>query len=258
MGNMFFSNLKTIKISQIERNLEQPRKYFDSEALEELAQSIAQCGVINPISVRKKGSIYQIVAGERRYRASKLAGLTEIPCIVLSSDDKKISVISIVENIQRYDLNFCEEALAYQRLIEDFGYKQEQIAKAVGKTQSSVANKLRILKLEPTLVKNVLEAGLTERHARALLKIEKEDREEVLSYIITKKLNVSQTDQFIEAYLEPKEDKPRKYFKLKADVRFFINSINKAVDTMKIAGIGAKVDKKHTDDGLVYTIVIPN
>ncbi len=257
MGNILFNNLKNIKLTQIERNPEQPRKYFDPEAIDELAVSIKRCGVINPITVRKKDGVYQIIAGERRFRAAKVAGLLEIPCLVLSTNEQKSSIISIVENIQRYDLNFVEEALAYQKLIDEFSFKQEQVALKIGKTQSAVANKIRILKLGEDLLKKILENNLTERHARALLKLPEEKREQAVDFIVENGLNVAKTDEYIERVLNPVEPKKSSYFRIKADVRFFINTVNKSIQAMKESGVHAKVNKEHTEEGLVYTITIP-
>lgn len=257
MGNVIFNNMRTIKLNLIKANPNQPRKYFDDDAIVELASSIRRCGLINPISVRKTNGEYQIVAGERRYRASRLAGLKEIPCIVVENDEQSASIIAIVENIQRYDLNFVEEAIAYLKLMHDFNYKQEEIAKKVGKTQSAVANKMRILKLGESMLNKVIQNGLTERHARTLLRVQETNREQVLEHIIKNRLNVAKTEEYIDKILKIKAEKPKKYIKIKADVRYFINSINKAIETMKLAGIGAQVEKEKTEEGYTYTIKIP-
>ena len=257
MGNIFNRNLRNIKMSQIKRNPNQPRKYFDPVALEELKESIIKCGLINPISVKKVDNYYQIVAGERRFRASNLAGLTEIPCLILSNNDEKCALISLVENIQRYNLNFIEEAIAYKKFINDFGVKQEELAVQVGKTQSSVANKLRILKLDVEVLKEIKENSLTERHARALLKLPEEKRLAAVQYIAKNGLNVAKSEQYIEELLIYKKKPIKNFIKVSKDVRLFINSINKSVKLMQEAGIKAEMDKQQTEEYITYNIIIP-
>lgn len=257
MTNIFTKNLKMIKVTQIKRNPEQPRKSFDPKTMEELKQSIQKHGLINPISVKKMDNHYQIIAGERRYRATCLAGFTEIACIVLTSNEQQCALISLVENIQRCDLDFVEEAQAYKKVIEEYGLKQEELAKNVGKTQSSIANKLRILKIDENLLEIMRENSLTERHARVLLRVPEEKRESVLNYIIQHNLNVAKTEEYIEKLLnEKKVDKP-KYLKVVRDVRLFVNSINKSVKMMQEAGVNAKVDKQIDENFMTYTIIIP-
>lgn len=256
MTNIFTKNLKSIKLSQIKRNPEQPRRYFDPIALDELKESIIKCGIINPISVKKTENGYQIIAGERRFRAANLAGLTEVPCIILPPDEEKCELIALVENIQRCDLNFLEEAVAYKKFVEEYGLKQEELAYKIGKTQSFVANKIRILKLDKAVLKIIIEHNLTERHARALLKLPSEKHKDALIYIIKNKLNVAKTEEYIEKILKPKENK-KQHTKLCMDVRLFLNSINKSLDTMNQAGINAKIDKKQTEQNITYTITVP-
>lgn len=258
MGNIFTKNLKILKTSQIKRNPDQPRKYFDTQSLEELRQSIAEHGVISPISVRKVDDHYQIIAGERRYRAARLAGLREIPCVIMSTDEQKSALIALVENIQRCNLDFVEEALAYRKIIDNFNLKQEDFATSIGKTQSSVANKLRVLKLPTEILDLMRENSLTERHARAMLKLPEESRQACVSYIIANNLNVSKTEEYIESLLNNKQDKnKKKYVKVVRDVRLFVNSINKSIKLMQDSGVNAKVDKKMDETTMTYTIVIP-
>ena len=252
MGNI----IKEIRLDLIKRNPEQPRKYFDNERLEELKESIIQHGVINPITVKKTDNCYQIIAGERRFRASIMAGKFNIPCVVMSPDNEKGSIIAIVENIQRCDLDFIEEAVAYKKLIDEFSLKQDDIAKKVSKTQSAIANKLRILKLEPQILHVIREYNLTERHARALLKLPAERHTEVLEYVIQNNLNVARTESYIERLLVDKKS-GQKMIKMVKDVRLFINTINKSVKIMQEAGVLAKVDKVQSDEFLTYTIIIP-
>lgn len=253
--------LKKIKVDFIERNPSQPRKYFDNEELMELSASIKEYGILNPISVRKKGTRYELIAGERRLRASKLAGLTDIPCIVMTASDEDSSVLAIIENIQRADLDFFEEALSYKKLIEHFNFTQEDAAKKIGKTQSSVANKLRLLKLSSDNIELIKIGNLTERHARALLRLASEaDRMRVTQYIIEKQLNVSKTDEYIDFILSNDETKQKKKSKISyliKDVRIFMNTIDKSLKTMKSAGIDAIVDRDETDTDIILHISIP-
>ncbi|MBQ1281296.1 MAG: ParB/RepB/Spo0J family partition protein, partial [Oscillospiraceae bacterium] len=157
--------LKHIKVSAIARNPYQPRKYFDQEAIFQLAESIRTYGVLNPLTVRRTGEGYELIAGERRLRAARAAGLTEVPCIVLSATEEDSSAIALVENLQRRDLDFFEEAQGFRQLIDLYGLTQEEAARRVGKTQSAVANKLRLLKLSSEVMRVVRDGGLTERHA---------------------------------------------------------------------------------------------
>lgn len=253
--------LKKIKVDFIERNPAQPRKYFDNEELMELSASIKEYGILNPISVRKKGTRYELIAGERRLRASKLAGLTDIPCIVMTASDEDSSVLAIIENIQRSDLDFFEEALSYKKLIEHFNFTQEDAAKKIGKTQSSVANKLRLLKLSSDNIELIKIGNLTERHARALLRLSSEqDRMKTTQYIIEKQLNVSKTDEYIDFILSNDEIKHKKKSKISyliKDVRIFMNTIDKSLKTMQSAGIDAIVDRDETDTNIILHISIP-
>lgn len=161
--------IQTIKIIDIEPNRNQPRRNFDREAIEELAESIKVYGVIQPIIVTKKDNYYEIVAGERRWRASKKAGLTEIPCIVREDDERKAKEIALIENIQREDLNPIEKAKGFEQLIKEYGLKQQELADRMGMNRSTIANSLRILNLDPRVINLALEGKLTEGHCRSLL-----------------------------------------------------------------------------------------
>lgn len=253
--------LKKIKLTMIEKNPAQPRKYFDKEALEQLAESIKQYGLLNPLTVRRTECGYELIAGERRLRAAKIAGLTEVPCIVLTADAMASSAIALVENLQRRDLDFFEEAEGYKRLIDIFGLTQEEAAKRVGKTQSAVANKLRLLKLSPDNRKLICDHGLTERHARCLLRIEDEHtRLQATAYMIQNELNVSRSEQYVEKLLQggkPEEKSNLKVLRLIKDVRFFLNTIDKAVDVMKESGVAAEVEREEQEEGLILKIKIP-
>ena len=260
--------LRRIRISEIVRNPNQPRRYFDPEAIATLAESIRQYGVLNPLTVRRTGNGgYELVAGERRLRAARVAGLTDVPCLLINADGEDSSVIALVENLQRRDLDFFEEANGFKRLTEQFGLTQEEAARKVGKTQSAVANKLRLLRLSQQNMELIRCNNLTERHARALLRLNDEaDRINVTNYIIEHELNVSRTEEYIDEFLKAKEnpqpvveaESGKRVVRLFKDVRFFLNTLNRAVGVMVDAGIGATVKQQESDDGLTLTICIPH
>lgn len=260
--------LRRIRISEIVRNPNQPRRYFDPEAIATLAESIRQYGVLNPLTVRRTANGgYELVAGERRLRAARVAGLTDVPCLLINADGEDSSVIALVENLQRRDLDFFEEANGFKRLIEQFGLTQEEAARKVGKTQSAVANKLRLLRLSQQNMELIRCNNLTERHARALLRLNDEaDRINVTNYIIEHELNVSRTEEYIDEFLKAKEnpqpvvepESGKHVVRLFKDVRFFLNTLNRAVGVMVDAGIGATVKQQESDDGLTHTICIPH
>ena len=260
--------LRRIRISEIVRNPNQPRRYFDPEAIATLAESIRQYGVLNPLTVRRTGNGgYELVAGERRLRAARVAGLTDVPCLLINADGEDSSVIALVENLQRRDLDFFEEANGFKRLIEQFGLTQEEAARKVGQTQSAVANKLRLLRLSQQNMELIRCNNLTERHARALLRLNDEaDRINVTNYIIEHELNVSRTEEYIDEFLKAKEnpqpvveaESGKRVVRLFKDVRFFLNTLNRAVGVMVDAGIGATVKQQESDDGLTLTICIPH
>lgn len=256
--------LRRIRVSDIVRNPNQPRKYFDPEAIAQLAESIRQYGVLNPLTVRRApGGGYELVAGERRLRAARVAGLNDVPCLVIAADNEDSSAIALVENLQRRDLDFFEEAEGFKRLIDQYGLTQEEAARKVGKTQSAVANKLRLLRLSTPNMELIRSANLTERHARCLLRLDDEnDRINATKYIIEHDLNVSRSEQYIDSLLKEKDEPPvtgeRKVVRLIKDVRFFLNTLNRAVGVMVDAGIGATVDQSEDDDSLTLTINIPH
>ena len=260
--------LRRIRISEIVRNPNQPRRYFDPEAIATLAESIRQYGVLNPLTVRRTANGgYELVAGERRLRAARVAGLTDVPCLLINADGEDSSVIALVENLQPRDLDFFEEANGFKRLIEQFGLTQEEAARKVGKTQSAVANKLRLLRLSQQNMELIRCNNLTERHARALLRLNDEaDRINVTNYIIEHELNVSRTEEYIDEFLKAKEnpqpvvepESGKHVVRLFKDVRFFLNTLNRAVGVMVDAGIGATVKQQESDDGLTLTICIPH
>ncbi len=254
--------LKNIPAERIFPNPNQPRKNFDEGSLYELAASIKEHGILQPITVRKKDDEgYEIVAGERRYRAAGLVGLKELPCIIRSYSDEQAYVLSVIENIQRNNLTYFEEALSYERLINEFCFTQEKLAKRLGKTQSAVANKLRLLKIESDLRGYFTENNLTERHARCVLKLEDTvQRERAIKEIIAGNLNVAQTEALILSFTEIKKkeekstEKGKRCVKLFKDMRIFQSTINHTIDVIKKAGLPVISDKKETDSFIEYVI----
>ncbi len=249
-----------IGVDKIMPNPFQPRKNFDSTALEEMSASIKEYGVLQPITVRRVSpTLYELIAGERRLRGAKHAGLLKIPAIVVEMSDSDSAAVALVENLQREDLSFMEEAEAYRALISLHGYTQEHIALKLGKNQSTIANKLRLLKL-PESVKIVIgEHKLTERHARALLRIPDEERQLVaLRKICENSYNVNETDAYVDKLLSTKEAAPvPKRTGVMKDVRIFLNTINRAVSVMVESGIQAESSKNEFDDYYEYVIKIP-
>ena len=250
-----------LPVAQIVANRAQPRKHFEEGALLELADSIKHYGILQPLTVRRKtGGGFELVAGERRLRAARMAGLREVPCLVSSVSEEDSSILALIENIQRRDLNYMEEAVAMQKLIEAYGFSQEKVAEKLGKSQSAVANKLRLLKLSADCADLLLSKGLTERHARALLRIEgDEERMEALRTIIAKGYNVAQTEAYIETVLQKKETKAkgRKPNFIIKDVRLFLNAINHSMDVMRRSGVDATCGREETEESITLTISIP-
>lgn len=237
----------------IRANPSQPRKVFREEALSELAESIRQHGILQPLSVRRVGTAYELIAGERRLRAGMLAGLTEIPCIVMNMDDKESGMTALVENLQRQDLDFVEEAKGICRVMEQWSMSQEQAAKLLGKSQSSIANKLRLLKHSTQVLQALREAELTERHARALLKLTSEQEKlKVIETVARLGMSVARTEQYIDSLLEAQEEKP-----LRADVGTFLRTVTQTLSRIQRSGIPAVSERRETDSQIVLTITIP-
>lgn len=260
------SRVYFLSVSSIVPNPNQPRKHFSPEGLAELSASIAEHGVLQPLSVRKlSGGKYELISGERRLRAARLAGLETVPCILVSADDLESSLLALIENLQRRDLDFVEEASALQKLISTYHLSQEEAAKRVGKSQSAVANKLRLLKLSPELLERIRSEGLTERHSRALLRVPEDRRGEVLQHVVENRLNVAQTDAYIDELLTPappEEDQPRPKARKRPvvyikDVRFFLNTLQRGLETMQRSGLNAQCGKSEDEDTLTLTITIP-
>ncbi len=249
--------VENLPLDRIYPGANQPRRVFDEHELICLAQSIKENGLLQPIIVKEicEGR-YELIAGERRVRASRLAGLTEIPGIVTEYTDEESAVLSVIENIQRCDLNFFEEAEAMRRLIVMKGFTQEQLAQRLGKSQSTIANKLRLLKLPENIRNLITTYGFNERQARAVLKLPDESKEKAVEEIRRLGLNVNQTEKYIDALLSPvqKKKKPTWTF---TEKKLYINSINKTLDTMKKSGVPFESEKNVEDGILTYIIRIP-
>jgi len=250
----------TIPIQDIRPNPAQPRKLFDERGMRDLTTSIACYGVLQPLSVRKRAGRYELVAGERRLRAARAAGLEEVPCVVLDVDVPESEVLALMENIQRRSLDFVEEAEALSRLVELHGFSRKEAARRVGISQPALSNKLRLLRMPRELLYAVRESGLSERHARALLRLSS-DREmaAVLEYVLKNSLTVAQTEEYIDSLLDKKE-KPgcgQTQKILIKDVRFFLNTVTRGAETMRASGIDAELLRSDTDEEIVLNIRIP-
>ena len=251
-----------VPLSKIAPNPYQPRKEFESEALSELADSIRQYGVLQPLLVAPgKGGTYILIAGERRLQASTMAGLGAVPVIVSEYTTQQIAEIALIENLQRKDLHYLEEAEGYEKLLTIFHLTQEAMAIRVGKKQSTIANKLRLLKL-PIFVRNVLhDSELTERHARVLLKLEDEETQrDVLQKVLKDRLNVKQTEALVEKTLKEagKPDRKKPRFVIVNDVRIYLNSIKEVMETVKASGIPSSMEQDMDGDDVVVTLRIKN
>ncbi len=249
-----------IQVSHISPNPHQPRTDFDYGDITSLAESICQNGILQPLSVRKTENGYELIAGERRLRAAKLLQMKCVPCIVLDITERTSAVLALVENIQRCDLSFFDEAKAIEKLITYYGMTQEDAAIKLGKAQSTIANKLRILKLTDEEKDIISKFNLTERHARALLRLgSKEERMQIIDKIIKYNYNVEKTEQSIDEYIGKVKEK-ESYKKRSAvfrNVKIFVNTINRAVETMKAAGIEADSKKIQSENYIEYRVKIP-
>lgn len=249
----------SIPLADIVSNPYQPRKHFDEHAIRELAESIRENGLLQPITVRKnsKGK-FELVAGERRTLAFRLLRKIDIPAIVESFSDEQSSTLALIENLQRENLNYFEQAMAIANIMKDQKLTQNQVSVKLGMAQSTVANKLRLLQFEPQVHSALLDSNLTERHARAMLKIADSNCQlAVIDYVVKNGLNVDQTEKYIHSVLiNGNKSKNKKLFIVK-DMRLFINSLNKAVNTMRGAGISVDSQKSETDNYLEYVIRIP-
>lgn len=248
-----------LPLDEIESNPHQPRNRFDDTELQELAKSILTNGLLQPITVRKKiQGGFELVAGERRTKAFRILGRQSIPAIIMDYSDQQSAALALIENLQRKDLNYFEEAIGIAKLMNQLGLTQQQVSEQLGKAQSTVANKLRLLRYPKSLQDTILQAGLTERHARAFLKIHDDEQLEIaVAFVIERGYNVEQTEQYIDILLHSEEKQnPKKLFIVK-DMRMFHNSISKAVKMMSQAGIQIENSKKEDEDFIEYTIRIP-
>lgn len=249
----------SVPMDEILANPEQPRKVFYDEAIEELSGSIKEYGVLQPIILKHSGDGYTIIAGERRFRAARMAGLSEIPAVIKSMEDQEAALISLVENVQREDLNFLEEARAYKKLMDDFGLTQVEIAEKVNKKQSTISNKIRILALPEDIQDKLIANRLTERHARALLKLrDEDDRIKVTDRVVSNSLNVKQTEKLIEDVLSKKEEAFRKRNKINyISYKIYLNTIRKAFGQIKEMEKNAKMSQEDKGDFLEVKILLP-
>ena len=231
----------TLKLSQIEPNKEQPRKNFEEDAIQELSDSIKQYGIIQPLVVKKRKDYYELIAGERRYRAARMAGLKEVPVIIKDYNDQEILEISLIENIQRENLNPIEEAQAYKRLIDEFHLKQDEVAERVSKNRTTITNSMRLLKLSEKVQDMLVEDMLSTGHARALLAIEDKNLQYEIAYkVFDNKLSVRETEKLVKATLTKKEEKEKES---KPDLSFLYQDIEKNLKDI----IGSKISIKAAD-----------
>lgn len=276
MTGLFKNKEKTVgkvvalDVGLIIPNRSQPRVTFDENELAALSASIRENGIIQPINVRRCGVNYEIISGERRFRAAKICGLEEVPCIVIDADDERSAVLALIENIQRRDLSYFEEALAIERLIKFYGLTQEEAASRLGKAQSTIANKLRLLKFSDAERGLLIKGNVTERQARALVRIDDQKlRIHAMGEMIINKLNIEQTESMVEGILhgiipKKREEEPDPAEKKQASrknfhfplPRLYINSINKIVKNMKEANIECETVMNHVGDCYEYTIKI--
>lgn len=287
MGNMALTRRRgpfesarvlSLPVWQIHPNPNQPRTVFSVKGLEELAASIQEHGILQPLTVRRLDDrSYELISGERRLRAARMAHLETVPCLLMRADDLESSLLALIENLQRRDLDFVDEALALDQLISTYHLSQEEAARRIGKSQSAVANKLRLLKLSAPVLEALRRNGLTERHGRALLRVPPELRGPVLQQVISEHLTVARTEELIDRLLNPEPPalpepqpeateestrKPRRTARkqpvlLVRDVRLFLNTIRHSMDVMRQAGIDASCGREEDEESITLTIVIP-
>lgn len=247
----------SLPVEDISPNPNQPRTSFSPQALSELADSIAVHGVLQPLTVRQTEDGWQLVSGERRLRAARLAGLDRVPCLVAQVDQEESAVLALVENLQRRDLDFLDEALALSQLTATYRMTQEEVARRLGKSQSAVANKLRLLRLAPDALSLLRSQGFSERHARALLRLPEEERQiRAAQYIVAHDLTVRATEQYIDSLFSPKAA-PRKPRFILRDVGIFLNSLTKNLKLVQSAGIPARCRREEDEEEIRLTITLP-
>ena len=240
----------------------QPRTVFDEGELRGLSESIRRNGLLQPLTVRRRADGgYELIAGERRLRAARLAGLTRVPCLERRTDDRRAALLGLIENVQRENLNPFEEAEAIRRLMDEWGVTQLEVAQRLGKAQSTVANKLRLLRLEPDLRRRILAAGLTERHARALLRLEEGARGDALNEMVARQMTAAEAETYVETLAAPPAPASTAAAALRIplvrDVRIFVNTLSRAVDTIRRSGLDARSAETETEDYIEYTVILP-
>lgn len=259
-GEFLSTRVQYIPLGRIRPNPQQPRRSFDEEGLAELAASIRSCGILQPLTVRRAGDGYELVAGERRLRAARIAGLREVPCLVAQVGEEDSALLALMENLQRRDLDCWEEAQAIARLISRYGLSQEEAARWLGRAQPTVANKLRLLRLPEDVRALLRENGLTERHARALLRLQDpEVQRRAAGDMVRRGMNVAQAEAYVEKLLQSAQVTPprgRSTYIIK-DVRLFLNSVDRGLHLMRQAGVDAGWNRQDTDREILLTIRIP-
>lgn len=259
-GEFLSTRVQYIPLGRIRPNPQQPRRSFDEESLAELAASIRSCGILQPLTVRRAGEGYELVAGERRLRAARIAGLREVPCLVAQVGEEDSALLALMENLQRRDLDCWEEAQAIARLISRYGLSQEEAARRLGRAQPTVANKLRLLRLPEDVRALLRENGLTERHARALLRLQDpEVQRRAAGDMVRRGMNVAQAEAYVEKLLQSAQVTPprgRSTYIIK-DVRLFLNSVDRGLHLMRQAGVDAGWNRQDTDREILLTIRIP-
>jgi len=251
------NDIVMLNIEEIVPNPYQPRQIFDDRSLTDLADSIKHYGILQPITVRKNDEVFELIMGERRFRAAQLVNLKKIPAIILEVDNKDSAVVALIENLQRVDLTFIEEAESYKKLIELHGLTQNDLSEKIGKSQSTISNKLRILKLADHILDNFKQSNLTERHARSLLRLgDVKEQEKVLNKVIDRQLNVKETEKLVESKLHQYKKKHQNST-FKVNYRIYHNTIKKAFKLVQDMSVDSSMTTSELDDCLEITIRIP-
>ena len=248
----------SLPVGDISPNPNQPRRVFSPAELDELALSIREVGILQPLTVRRGEHGWELIAGERRLRAAALAGLAHVPCLAVEADDDRSTLLALVENVQRQDLDFWEEALALDKLMSVCGLSQSEAAKKLGKSQSAIANKLRLLQHSPAVLQKLRAASLTERHARALLRLpEESQRLSVIDRITVQQLSVAQTEALIARMLTAPPPRKNRLPGLGKDLRLFFNAVEHNLSLIRSAGFAADTQRQETEQEIILTIRIP-
>ena len=249
---------RIVDIDLVEPNPYQPRLEFDDEALMDLAQSIRENGLIQPITVREMDGRYQIIAGERRFRALKLNGAVDVPVLIMDANEVQMAEMALVENIQRENLSAIEEAKSYVEIMKYSGLNQSQLALRVGKSQSSISNKIRLLNLDEDVQEAVSTKKISERHARALIGLDEEKQHDALEKIVKKGMTVAQTEKMLKEQAQPKKEKKKVMLKgISKNIKIAINTIHQAVSMVNRAGTAAEINEEEHEDEVIITIRIP-